>query len=99
MKIRYFSDFHLELIKPHKVEKRILRYIPSGLDEICILAGDIGNPYHSNYDVFMKFISKHFKKKHLSFQEIMNIIKKQKQYKKQMNSWKTIFNNFQLFRF
>jgi predicted phosphodiesterase len=62
MKIRYFSDFHLELIKPHKVEKRILRYIPSGLDEICILAGDIGNPYHSNYDVFMKFISKHFKK-------------------------------------
>jgi predicted phosphohydrolase len=26
------------------------------------LAGDIGNPYSSNYDIFMKFISKNFKK-------------------------------------
>jgi predicted MPP superfamily phosphohydrolase len=61
MKVRYFSDLHLEFIKPNKIEKFIKR-IPSGIDEICILAGDIGNPYQQNYDIFMKFVSKNFKK-------------------------------------
>jgi predicted MPP superfamily phosphohydrolase len=61
MKVRYFSDLHLEFIKPNKIEK-FIRKIPSGLDEICILAGVIGNPYCKNYDIFMKFISKNFKK-------------------------------------
>jgi len=61
MKVRYFSDLHLEFIKPNKIEK-FIRKIPSGIDEICILAGDIGNPYQENYDIFMKFISKNFKK-------------------------------------
>ena len=62
MKIRYFSDLHLEFIKHNKIEK-FIRKIPSGIDEICILAGDIGNPYQLNYDIFMKFISKNFIKK------------------------------------
>ena len=61
MKVRYFSDLHLEFIKPNKIE-RFISKIPSGIDEICILAGDIGNPYQTNYDIFMKFISKNFKK-------------------------------------
>jgi predicted phosphohydrolase len=61
MKVRYFSDLHLEFIKQNKIEK-IIKKIPYGSDEICILAGDIGNPYQSNYDIFMKFISKNFKK-------------------------------------
>jgi predicted phosphohydrolase len=61
MKIRYFSDLHLEFIKPNKIEK-FIRKIPSGIDEICILAGDIGNPYQPNYNIFMQFISKNFKK-------------------------------------
>jgi predicted phosphohydrolase len=64
MKIRYFSDLHLEFIKPNKLEK-FIKKIPmdkDSIDEICILAGDIGNPYSSNYDIFMKFISKNFKK-------------------------------------
>jgi len=61
MKLRYFSDLHLEFIKPNKIEQ-FIRQIPSGIDEICILAGDIGNPYQTNYDIFMKFISKNFKK-------------------------------------
>lgn len=60
-KIRYFSDLHLEFIKPNKIEK-FIRKIPSGMDQICILAGDIGNPYKKNYDIFMNFISKNFKK-------------------------------------
>jgi len=61
MIIRYLSDLHLEFIKPNKLEK-FIRKIPSGVDEICVLAGDVGNPYKSNYDIFMKFISKNFKK-------------------------------------
>ena len=60
--IRYLSDIHLEFIKPNKIEN-FIKQIPSGIDEICILAGDIGNPYETNYDIFMKFISQNFKKK------------------------------------
>lgn len=60
-KFRYFSDLHLEFIKPNKIDQ-FIKKIPSGIDEICILAGDIGNPYESNYDFFMNFISKNFKK-------------------------------------
>ena len=61
MKLRYFSDLHLEFIKPNKLKHFINKILP-GLDEICILAGDIGNPYKSNYDTFMNFMSKNFKK-------------------------------------
>jgi predicted phosphohydrolase len=61
MKIRYLSDLHLEFIKPNKIEK-FIKNIPNGIDEICVLAGDIGNPYTNNYDIFMKFINNNFKK-------------------------------------
>jgi predicted phosphohydrolase len=61
MKIRYFSDLHLEFIKPQDMDN-FIRQIPSGIDEICVLAGDIGNPFKSNYQIFMKFISVNFKK-------------------------------------
>ena len=61
MILRYFSDLHLEFIKPSKIEQ-FIKKIPPGMDEICILAGDIGNPYQTNYDIFMNFISKNFKK-------------------------------------
>ena len=61
MKLRYFSDLHLEFIKPNKIEN-FIKKIPPSIDEICILAGDIGNPYQTNYDIFMNFISKNFKK-------------------------------------
>ena len=57
MKLRYFSDLHLEFIKPHNINK-FIEQIPIGIDEICILAGDIGNPYQSNWDTFFEFISK-----------------------------------------
>jgi predicted phosphohydrolase len=61
MQLRYFSDLHLEFVKPNKVDK-IIKQIPSGLNEIGILAGDIGNPYQENYDIFMNFINSNFKK-------------------------------------
>lgn len=61
IKIRYFSDLHLEFIKPNKINN-FIKKIPEGNDEICILAGDIGNPYQLNYYIFMEFINKNFKK-------------------------------------
>ena len=61
MNVRYFSDLHLEFIDPSKIEQLISKILP-GIDKICIFAGDIGNPYQSNYDIFMNFISKNFKK-------------------------------------
>ena len=78
MKIRYLSDLHLEFIKPNKIQN-FIRKIPPGIDEICVLAGDIGNPYQSNYDVFMNFINKNFKKSfviagnHEYYNQIKNI--------------------------
>jgi len=45
MKLRYLSNLHFEFIKK----------IPSGINKICILAGDIGN-------TFIEYISKNFKK-------------------------------------
>ena len=59
MKIRYFSDLHLEFIKPNKIHN-FIKKIPEGINEICVIAGDIGNPYQSNYDIFMNYISKNF---------------------------------------
>lgn len=61
LSLRYLSDLHLEFIKPDKIE-HFIRKIPPGTNEICILAGDIGNPYQSNYTIFMNYISKNFKK-------------------------------------
>ena len=61
LKIRYFSDLHLEFIKSKDID-RFLRQISPGCDEVCILAGDIGNPLDGKYDTFMKFISQNFMK-------------------------------------
>lgn len=56
MKLRYFLDLHLEFIKQNNIEQ-FIKKIPSGINEIYILAGDVGNPYQPNYNIFMKFIS------------------------------------------
>lgn len=57
--IKYVSDIHLELVhNPHKYIKKI----KSTNNEICILAGDIGNPYKPHYKILMDHINKNFKK-------------------------------------
>ena len=61
MRVRYLSDIHLEFIKKEKFNSFISSIKPN-IDEICILAGDIGNPYSENYNMFMKYISNSFKK-------------------------------------
>jgi predicted phosphohydrolase len=103
--IRYLSDIHLEFIEPNKIEE-FIRKIPSGIDEICILAGDIGNPYQSNYDIFMKFISKHFKKifviagnheyynKTKTMQETNEFMK---EYYKQFHNISFLNNNYEIY--
>jgi len=62
LNLRYISDLHLEFIVPNKINQFIQKIPPGQKDEICILAGDIGNPYQTNYDTFMKFISSNFTK-------------------------------------
>ena len=61
MLIRYLSDIHLELLKPLGVTK-IINSINNNSEQICVLSGDIGNPYSSTYNTFMKHISNTFKK-------------------------------------
>jgi predicted phosphohydrolase len=59
--IRYLSDLHLEFIRPHKINK-FIQLIKPDPNQICILAGDIGNPYSPNYDEFMKHMDKSFRR-------------------------------------
>jgi hypothetical protein len=51
----------LEFISPENINNFISQIEP-GLEQVCILAGDIGNLYESNYDIFMNFMNSNFKK-------------------------------------
>ena len=103
--IRYLSDLHLEFIKPNEINK-FIKQIPSGMDEICILAGDIGNPYQYNYDIFIKFISKNFKKtfvvpgNHEYYNETKTIYETNdfmKDYYQQFNNISFLNNNYEIY--
>ena len=61
MKIRYFSDLHLEFMKFVNVE-RVVQKISPGLNEVAVLAGDVGNPRQPSYWRFMEFMNEHFKR-------------------------------------
>lgn len=61
MRIRYISDIHLECMNLVNF-RYLMKMIPKKTEDICILAGDIGNPYQENYHIFMKQISQSFKK-------------------------------------
>ncbi len=54
-KIRYLSDLHLEFIKPKNVNK-FIKQIKPGTANVCVLAGDVGNPYSSNYKILMDYL-------------------------------------------
>jgi predicted phosphodiesterase len=64
MRLRYISDLHLEFLKPQQFKKFLYKFpLPKpSSNEVCILAGDIGNPYDSKYACFMNHISQHFTK-------------------------------------
>jgi len=60
MKIQFFSDIHLEFYT-NKVEiNNIVSKIEKCAD-ICVIAGDIGYPFHFSYAFFLESISKIFK--------------------------------------
>ena len=65
MKIRYVSDIHLEFIKPNKLQALLKKMTPTGLEDVLILAGDIGKPYSENYRLFTDHINKHFKRTYI----------------------------------
>ena len=103
--IRYLSDLHLEFIQHNKIEQ-FIKQIPSGIDEICILAGDIGNPYQPNYDIFMNFISKNFKKtfvipgnhEYYNESKTMNETNNfMKNYYQQFNNISFLNNNYEIY--
>jgi predicted phosphohydrolase len=60
MILRFISDLHLEFYE--NIDKFLSKFASPIDNEVCILAGDIGNPFKENYDIFMKFISKTFVK-------------------------------------
>ena len=103
--IRYLSDLHLEFIKPNKINQ-FIKQIPSGKNEICILAGDIGNPYQENYDMFMKYVSKNFIKtfvipgNHEYYNETKTMYETNnfmKNYYKQFNNISFLNNNYEIY--
>ena len=57
MKIRYFSDLHLEFRKLFNP-----KIIKPGPDEVLILAGDIGKPTLGEFCILFDYLSKNFKK-------------------------------------
>jgi hypothetical protein len=61
MKIQYISDIHLERLH-HRLGK-IPQYKPNA--PFLFLAGDIGNPRHSNYKEFMVYASLNWEKVYL----------------------------------
>lgn len=63
MRIRYFSDLHLEFLNIQKI-KNILKHMCANANnnDVCVLAGDICNPYSEKYKLFFDHISKVFKK-------------------------------------
>ena len=61
LKLRYMSDLHLEFLTLNQTKILISTICPQ-IDEICILAGDIGSPYSENYQFFMSSINHTFKK-------------------------------------
>lgn len=64
MKIRYFSDLHLEFMNIFQLQAFINKIPAAESGEVAVLAGDIGNPYARNghYDRFMKWMSATFAK-------------------------------------
>ena len=60
MKIQYISDIHLEFLKSNEVKKLLNKIQLVG--EVCILAGDIGNPYLESYSMLLEHVNTIFKK-------------------------------------
>ena len=58
LKIHYLSDIHLELYDLTKIPRILKQIIPQS--PICVLAGDIGYPFQSTYEAFLRGIHSKF---------------------------------------
>ena len=61
MKLRYISDIHLEHMNPTQVDNALNQFTTIS-DEVLILAGDIGNPYHQHYQTILEHVNRNFRK-------------------------------------
>jgi predicted phosphohydrolase len=60
MNFQYISDTHIEFFNENQLNQFIKTIKP--LSDICILAGDIGNPFLLSYKIFLNSMSLKFKK-------------------------------------
>lgn len=60
MKVQYISDLHFEMLSESSVEDIKSRIKPEA--EVCILTGDVGDPFHRTYSKFLFYLSYIFKK-------------------------------------
>jgi predicted phosphodiesterase len=58
LKIHYLSDIHLEFYDITKIPRILQQIVPQS--PICVLAGDIGYPFQSTYEVFLRGIHSKF---------------------------------------
>ena len=61
IKIQYISDLHLEKLCNHNKMQDIIHQIRP-LSNTLVIAGDIGNPYDTNYDEFLFNMNRKFEK-------------------------------------
>jgi predicted phosphodiesterase len=61
MRFRYFSDLHLEFMRPSTVQTLLPLIIPNKKD-VIMLCGDIGNPSNDTYWTFMNYMNNNFKR-------------------------------------
>jgi hypothetical protein len=60
VQVQYISDIHLEFMHIEEIKSKIRKIIP--ICPILILAGDIGNPFHKGYKLFIHEMSNKFEK-------------------------------------
>jgi predicted phosphodiesterase len=60
LKIKYISDLHLEFVKKNKIPRYLKQIKPDA--DICILAGDVGNPKEDHYKETMDYMTENFEK-------------------------------------
>ena len=111
MRLRYLSDIHLEFLKPNKIPLIYKKILPINQEDVFILAGDIGNPFSTQYDEFMQFMSNHCRKifviagNHEYYQKKHTIVETQEMLKRCFEKYPNIsflnnsYENFEGFCF
>lgn len=81
MKIQYLSDLHLEFYRPEIIPHFLARIPQEG--DVCVLAGDIGYPFQSSYELFLKGM-------HEKFEHVFLILGNHEFYQLRENKGKSV---------